>query len=171
MIQKLSQSYSHKLRIIQLFEGDFNGGLKYILGRLFIRKIVNEGAIESHAYGSIPGKDSLEAMKLLQYLYDNHRILKRDLIVIFNDATGCYDDVQPNHSELCSLRLGCPRSVIQTHTITQNRMKHHVKTSAGVSSGNIEWEAMKDNDALIRNITSATTTLCGQVQLNGLQFY
>ena len=32
MIQKLSQPYSHKLRIIQLFEGDFNGGLKYILG-------------------------------------------------------------------------------------------------------------------------------------------
>ena len=163
MIQKLSQPYSHKLRIIQLFEGDFNGGLKYIFGRLFMRKMVAEGIIEPHAYGSIPGKDSLEAMKLLQYLYENHRILKRDLIVIFNDAAGCYDRVRPNHAELCSLRLGCPRTVTQTHTITQNRMIHHVKTSSGVSKGNIKWKEIHGEESLINHITSASNTIYGNI--------
>ena len=163
MIQKLNNPYSHKLRIIQLFEGDFNGGLKYILGRLFMRKITQEGAIEPHAYGSIPGKDAIEAMKLLQYLYDNHRILKKDLIVIFNDAAGCYDRVRPNHSELCSLRLGCPRSIMQTHTITQNRMQHHVKTATGISKGYIKWGDMEEHDEVIRSITGATTILIGNI--------
>ncbi len=36
MLQKDNKPYLHRLRIIQLFEGDFNGALKYILGRLLI---------------------------------------------------------------------------------------------------------------------------------------
>ena len=33
MLQKLSHPYIHKLRIVQLFEGDMNGFFKYSLGR------------------------------------------------------------------------------------------------------------------------------------------
>ena len=32
----------HKMRIIQLFEGDFNEGLKYLLGRQLMRHIVKK---------------------------------------------------------------------------------------------------------------------------------
>ena len=135
MVQKMQQPYIHKLRIVQLFEEDFNGGLKYLLGRIFMRKLSYEGLIDASAYGSVPGRNTIEAMKVMQNLYDNHRILKRDLAVVFNDAAGCYDRVRPNRSEICSLRLGCAESVIQTHTKTQTEMKHYIKTAAGVSRG------------------------------------
>ena len=45
------------------------------------------------AYDSIPGKDPLEAMQVLQYLYENHRLLKKDLIITFDDAAGCYNRI------------------------------------------------------------------------------
>ena len=118
MLQKLNRPYIHKLRIIQLFEGDFNGGLKYLLGRQMMKHLIKTGVIDEHAYGSIPGMSSQEAMQTLQYIYENHRIMKKDLIALFNDAAGCYDRVRPNQAKICSRRLGCPKSIIKTHIAT-----------------------------------------------------
>lgn len=42
MLQKKKHPYYHKMRIIQLFEGDFNEGLKYLLGRQLMRHIVKK---------------------------------------------------------------------------------------------------------------------------------
>ena len=93
MLMKLKKPYVTKLRIIQIFEGDMNGGLKYLFGRELMKRLVKDGVIDAQAYGSVPGRDPLEAMKILQYMYDNHRLMKRDLAVIFNDAAGCYDRI------------------------------------------------------------------------------
>ena len=117
MIQKLSQPYIHKLRIVQLFEGDFNGGLKYLLGKVFMRHLVQNKAITGSAFGSIPGRDAQEAMQLLQFTYENHRIQKRDLIAMFNDAAGCYDRIRPNQADLCKRRLKCPDSISTCHML------------------------------------------------------
>ena len=163
MIKKLDQPYINKLRIIQLFEGDFNGGLKYLLGKVFMQKMVREGRIDPNAYGSIPGKDATEAMMALQYVYDNHRILKRDLLVVFNDAAGCYDRVRPNHSELCSLRMGCARSIMKTHTKTQNDMKHLVKTASGVSKGYIKWDNIDEDMEVAKSIIDGISVYTGNI--------
>ena len=69
MLQKLKKPYIQKLRIIQIFEGDMNGGFKYIFGRIFMKKLVEDNIIDSNVYGSIPERDPLEALKVLQYLY------------------------------------------------------------------------------------------------------
>ena len=119
MIQKLKRPYLHKLRIIQIFEGDMIGAYKYLFGRKLMKKLVGEGTIDASAYGSIPGHDSLEAIKVLQYLYDNHRLLKKDLLIIFNDAAGCYDRIRPNQAEICARRVGCPSGMAKTHTKLQ----------------------------------------------------
>ena len=66
-----------------------NGGFKYIFGRIFMKKLVEDNIIDSNVYGSIPERDPIEALKVLQYLYENHRLMKKDLIIIFNDAAGC----------------------------------------------------------------------------------
>ena len=139
MLQKLSKPYVHKLRIVQLFEGDMNGFLKLIFGRTFMTKLIKDRIINETTFGSIPGKDPAEAMKALQYLYDNHRILKKDLIVVFNDAAGCYDRIRPNQAELCSRRVGCSVDILKTRTAIQNNMKHYIRTRTGISKGHIEW--------------------------------
>ena len=148
MLQKLGKPYITKLRIVQLFEGDMNAFLKLVLGRTFMRKLINDGIINETTFGSIPGKDSTEAMKALQFLFDNHRILRNDLIVVFNDAAGCYDRIRPNQAEICSRRLGCNTNISKTCTRIQNQMQHFIRTSTGISSGWIEWGETTGNEIL-----------------------
>jgi hypothetical protein len=101
MLKKKPIPYIHRLCIIQLFEGDFNGALKYLLGRLLMYHIVNTKQSNSQAFGSIPGKTSHEALLSLQLLYDNARLTKTNMATIFNDAAGCYDRIRPLLSDLC----------------------------------------------------------------------
>ena len=145
MLMKMKKPYVTKLRIIQIFEGDMNGGLKYLFGRELMKRLVKDGVIDSQAYGSIPGRDPLEAMKVLQYLYENHRLLKKDLVIIFNDAAGCYDRVRANQAELASRRVGCSTDISKTHTAIQTNMTHYVKTSAGISRGVIKWAKIAED--------------------------
>ena len=163
MLKKKEKPYINKLRIIQIFEGDMNGALKYLFGRKLMRKMVSDGILDENTYGSIPGKDSLEAMKVLQELYDNHRILKKDLVVVFNDAAGCYDRIRANQAELCSRRVGCSVDVTKTHTNIQNKMVHKIKTSAGISTGQIRWKHTDSEDAFITKRTNTGTVREGNI--------
>ena len=101
-----------------------------------MERLVVDGVIDSTAYGSIPGRDAIEAMTLLQYLYENHRLLKKDLILGFNDAAGCYNRIRANQAKICSRRLGASVDIMKTHTLAQTNMEHLIKTSAGISKKN-----------------------------------
>ena len=146
MLQKRNKPYIHRLRIIQLFEGDFNGGLKYLLGRKLMQHMVNHKLIPPETYGSIPGRNAIEAMKLLQLFYENHRLLKRDMAIVFNDADGCYDRIRPNMVDLTMRRLGLPKSIATAHTDAQIHMRHHIKTANGISRDHIQWAPQPDTE-------------------------
>ena len=77
MLKKKDQPYAQKLRIIQLFEADMNGALKYFMGRMLMRYATMKGILDSEAYGSRLGKSSIEAIINLQLIFDNHRIWKK----------------------------------------------------------------------------------------------
>ena len=104
-----------------------------------MRRPIDDKIINNTTYGSIPGRDPLEAMKALQYLYDNHRIMQKDLIVVFNNVAGCYDRIQPNQAEICGRRFGGNVNVLKTRTKIQKSMKQYICVSAGVSQNHIEW--------------------------------
>ena len=77
MLQKKDQPYAKKLRIIQLFESDINGALKYFMGRMLMRYATMKGILDLEAYGSRLGKTSIEAIVNLQLIFDKHRIWKK----------------------------------------------------------------------------------------------
>ena len=145
MLQKKDKPYAQKLRIIQLFEGDMNGALKYFMGRMLMRYATSKGIIDSEAYGSRLGKTSIEAIINLQLIFDNHRIWKKNIAMIFNDADGCFDRIPPNLADLALQRLGCPTSISNTHTLIQRNIKHHIKTAQGVSRGFIQFHPTSEN--------------------------
>ena len=74
MIQKKDDPYSQKLRIIQLFEGDFNGALKYIIGRRLMKYVTKNNGFYEDIYGSRSGKTAIEALINIQLIFDHHRI-------------------------------------------------------------------------------------------------
>ena len=139
MLLKKRHPYVNKLRIIQLFEGDFNGMLKFLLGRQLMRHMVQTDQIDVTTFGSIPGRDAKEAMKLLDMVYSNHRLFSRTLVSIFNDAAGCYDRIRPNMADIAMRRVGCPASITNTQTRAQLGMVHKIRTALGVSKGTLKW--------------------------------
>ena len=70
MLLKKQHPFSQKLRIIQLFEGDFNAGLKCLLGRRLMWHINQMKIIDEEIYGSRLGKTGPEALISLQLLTD-----------------------------------------------------------------------------------------------------
>ena len=168
MLKKKQHPYSQKLRIIQLFEGDFNGALNYLLGRRLMQHATKEGLFDKETFGSRLGKSAIEALLTLQLIFDNHRIWKKNIAMLFNDADGCYDRIPPNLADLALQRIGCPKSIARTHTITQRKMKHFVKTASGVSKGYIKFGEKKITEMLEKcNNTTITisiiTTLIGPI--------
>ena len=139
MLKKKKHPFTQKLRIIQLFEGDFNGGLKYILGRLLMQHLTKEEVIDTDVYGSVKGKTAIEALLNIQLICDHHRIWKKNLIMLYNDADGCFDRIPPMLAAVALRRVGVPKSITLAHSMIQRNMKHYVKTAFGVSRGFIQY--------------------------------
>ena len=114
---------------------------KYLLGRQLMRHMVDTQQIDITTFGSIPGRDAKEAMKLLDMVMTNHRLMSRTLVTVFNDAAGCFDRIRPNMADLAMRRVGCPKSITNTHSIAQLGMTHRVKTAMGISPGSIKWDS------------------------------
>ena len=139
MLQKKQHPFSQKMRIIQLFEGDFNGALKYLMGRRLMWHITHNKVIDADTYGSRLGKTATEAILNLQLIFDYCRLQKHNLGMLFNDADGCYDRIPPALADIALRRVGCPKSITQAHTTVQRQMQHYIKTGSGVSIGHIQF--------------------------------
>ena len=135
MIQKLSKPILPKLRIIQLFEGDFNAGLKYLIGRKLMHHMNDDGTHDIETFGSRTGKTAPEALLNLQLLFDHSRTWQIPTGIFFNDAIGCYDRIVPALSDIAMQRKGCPQGITRCHTLTQKNMVHRIRIAAGVSEG------------------------------------
>ena len=103
--------------------------------------LVDSGFIQPETYGSIPGRTAQEAMSLLQQIFDNHRLTRRNLLADFNNAAGCYDCIRQNLSSICAYRLGCTMLLILCHCLAQLHMCHYIRTAAGISKGFMQWDS------------------------------
>ena len=150
MIQKLKKPLLQKLRIVQLFEGDFNAGLKYLIGRKLMRHMNDNKLHDPETFGSRSGKTAPEALLNLQLLFDHCRMWKKPIGCIFNDAIGCYDRIVPILCETSMRKKGCPRGIAKCHTLTQKNMVHRIRISSGISKGSISFSKIKS----IRHVDS-----------------
>ena len=90
MIKKLKDPLLPKLRIVQLFEGDFNAGLKYLVGKKLMSHMNKKKIHDPETFGSRSGKTAPEALLNLQLLFDHQRTWRKPIAILFNDAIGCY---------------------------------------------------------------------------------
>jgi hypothetical protein len=167
MLKKDKKPFLHRLRIIQLFEGDFNGALKYLLGRLLMHHVVKTNQCDKQAFGSIPGRTAHDALITLQLSYDYARVRKQTMASLFNDAAGCYDRIRSLLSYLCMVRVGCPHGIAKCHSLTQREMVHHVKTSRGPSINNIRWGPHQSTTTIVQNGIHSTVGNIGGIGQGG----
>ena len=138
MLQKKKIPYIDKLRIIQLFEADFNSCLKYILGRKLLYHGEDQCINSNQTHGSRPGRSTHDALTVTALSYDLARLERLTMVSIFNDAAGCYDRMLHNLMTVTTRRMGCPKEAALCHARVLNSMKHYIKTANGISSEYIQ---------------------------------
>ena len=109
MLQKKRARYIDKLRIIQLFEADFNSALKYILGRKLLYHGEDQCINSNQTHGSRPGRSTHDALTITTLSADLARLERLTMIIIFNDTAGCYDRMLHNFMTVTARRMGCPK--------------------------------------------------------------
>ena len=126
----------HRLRIIHLFEADFNFFLKIQWGHRLLRRAVELDLLHDSQHGSTPGKTTMDPIMLNQLTADLCRILKHDLARFDNDASACYDRIIVALGMLAARRCGMPHNAIKLHSEALQFMRYTVKTVYGVSEIN-----------------------------------
>ena len=131
-IKKLKDPLLPKLRRVQLFEGDFNAGLKYLIGKKMTSHMNKKNIHDPETFGSRSGKTAPEALVNLQLVFDHQRTWKLPVAILFNDAVGCYDHIVPTLCELAMRDRGYPKEIAQCHTNTQKGMIHRIRITTGI---------------------------------------
>jgi hypothetical protein len=126
----------HRLRIIHLFEADYNFFLKLQWGNRLVRQAVSLDLLHDSQHGSTPRRTAMDPIMLTQLTSDLCRILKHDLARFDNDASACYDRIIVALGMLAARRCGMPRNAIRLHADALQFMQYTVKTMYGISADN-----------------------------------
>ena len=126
----------NRLRIIHLFEADFNLFLKLQWGSRLVKRAVNEDLLHSGQHGSVPKRTPMDPIMLTELTNDLCRLLKHNLARFDNDASACYDRIIVTLGMLAARRCGMPENAVRTHASCLQFMKYMVKTIHGISEDN-----------------------------------
>ncbi|KAI2505051.1 hypothetical protein MHU86_9407 [Fragilaria crotonensis] len=123
----------NRLRIIHLFEADYNLFLKIMWGSRLVRRSVQLHLLNDGQHGSVPGRTTMDPVMLNQLTTDLCRVLKINYARFDNDASACFDRIIVALGMLAARRCGMPPEAIRTHATSLELMKYMVKTVYGVS--------------------------------------
>ena len=126
----------HRLRIIHLFEADYNFILKLLWGSRIVKHGEKLRLFNNNQHGSRRNRTSLDPVHLQLLSMDLCRLLKLNMASFDNDARACYDRIIVALGMLAARRLGMPVNAIRTHATSLKLMKYFVKTVYGISEMN-----------------------------------
>ena len=92
MLMKIDVLLWEKLRIIQLMEGDFNGGLRYIFGRKLMHFSIAQKISSDATYEGRPGRSCHDALLQIQLGMEYCRLSRTMAAFMDIDATACFDN-------------------------------------------------------------------------------
>jgi hypothetical protein len=126
----------HRLRVIHLYEWDYNLllGVKW---RQLLHKVVDTGALNPACYGTTPGKSSLDPVFIKEMEYEIVRLTRQPLIHFDNDATSCYDRIPCFLANLASRKYGQAAKVCMVQGKTLQAAQYYLKTKFGISEESV----------------------------------
>ena len=122
----------HRLRVIHIFEADWQAINKIIVARQTIRHAEKKNSLPD-TLGAGPGKMAIDTAvhRILQYEYLGASLTAA--VCQYNDAAACYDRIIENQANLCLRALGCPKGALKLHSKVHKQFKFHPTTKLGVS--------------------------------------
>ena len=118
MLEKLAGNcWVEKLRIIMLFEADFNNKNKW-LGKAIMAKAKQKKVLVIEQYGSRKGKAAGIQCLNKRLFYGYVRARRIPAALCSNDAKSCYDRIILIIAALCLCRLGAPMKAMESMIAT-----------------------------------------------------
>jgi hypothetical protein len=178
ILKELGNTKIHRLRVIHLFEADYNLILSVKWRQQIFaadkQKLVNPGQ-----YGSYPGREATSLCLLEEPKTDISYCSRKPIINFDNDASSCYDRIIVSLSSLINRKYGQNRHVVMVNATTLREAKYHLKTALGVSDTFIThstaWPLYgtgqgSGNSPMIWCFISSTLFDCHQSQAYGAMF-
>ena len=126
--------WTHRLRIIELFDSQLNAGLQIIFGKRMIQNALKRDLVHSSTYGSIPNRTAQDAVMEKTLSLDMMRVKKVSGAVFDCDAKGCYDRIIAALQSVTCRRLGITRTTSLFFARMWRVCRHFVRTRHGTSS-------------------------------------
>jgi hypothetical protein len=123
----------HRLRIIALFESDFNQAKRILISRKLMHHLEDKNLLSEMQFGSRPGKQCQSAVLNKVLSHDITRLTRRPAAYMENDAIGCYDRLVNNLILLLLVKLGLPPSLAKCLGNLWDDTTHFIKTIYGTS--------------------------------------
>jgi hypothetical protein len=129
MLMKDDHPFYHRLQIIQLFEGDMNGALQLLYGKLQMQYMEKHNLNSEETYGGRKGKGCIQALKRIQYTTLFSRTMQQSmgLVDVDVDATGCFDRMVGRLLSLINQCNGMIQHTASCQAEVLHNMKHYVK--------------------------------------------
>ncbi|KAG7367961.1 hypothetical protein IV203_030704 [Nitzschia inconspicua] len=133
MIQKEPRNTKvHRLRVIHLYEADFN----LLLGvewQQLTHHCINNNLLNPWQFGGLPGRDATTPVFLEELRWEISRASRRSLLRMDFNATSCYDRIIPNIANLAGRSFGQHRALCFLHAKFLEDAQYILKTKLGLS--------------------------------------
>jgi hypothetical protein len=135
MIQKVSGcSRLDRLRVIHIYEADYNLFLKLFWGRRLVYSSESNELINEGQYGSRPGKSCGEQVLKKILVYEYASVTRSQFATMDNDAKSCFDRIICLFATLISMFYGLAYNIVKIQAETLKNMNYVTKTALGPSS-------------------------------------
>jgi len=143
MLEKLAGNDNvEKLRIIVLFEADFNNNNKWI-GRVTMHLAEKHNLLVPKQYGSWKHKAVIMQCLNKCLFYDHHCHTRQPAALCSNNAKSCYNWIVLIIAALSLCCLGAPQLAVRSMITMLAHLNHHVCTAFGNSEnsqGSNRWQ-------------------------------
>ena len=134
MIQKKDKAWANAMRIVQLLEGDYNAGLRYLVQRLGVAYAEKNDLYSESTYGGRKGRNTHQVLGRIQATNEYCRLARTPAALADVDAVNCFDCMTHSGIGFFQRRQGSPKDLVKTQCTTLRLTHHHIKTGLGVSS-------------------------------------
>lgn len=132
MIEKIPATPRiNKLRVINIYEADYNLLLKHFLPNKATKYAVQTEIIGNNQWEYIPGGSAGLVTMIEKFILETYCITFKDLVTLQNDAKTYFDQIINSHSTLYSCRFDIPDNIYKLHSTTLRNLICRVQTALG----------------------------------------
>jgi hypothetical protein len=122
----------NKLRVIHIYEADWNLLLKYFIAYKVHGAACQAGTVQPEQTGGRPGKCSAHTAALTTITTETICLQKLTGATIYNDAKACFDRIVENISNVTLLSEGLHPKIATLHAQTLSTANYIIKTKHGL---------------------------------------